>query len=141
MQYIDNQQKFVAILNKRIELPKLFNALGHISAGITSLLPDKTGEFLEYRDADSGTHPAISKFPFIVLRADNGNQLRNLRKQAIEKGIIYNDFVESMLGSSAVDQLRQTAALPEENLQYIAVVLFGTAEALTPLTKRFSVMH
>jgi hypothetical protein len=141
MQYANNQHKFVAVLNKRIELPKLLNALGHISAGLVSLLPPGTAHFLTYADADGGIHPAISEFPFIVLQADNSNQLRTLRRRAIEQQITYNDFTESMLGTSATAQRQQTAASPEESLQYFAVVLFGEANVLTPLTKRFSLMR
>lgn len=29
--YADNTSKFIAVLNKKIELPKLMNALGHMS--------------------------------------------------------------------------------------------------------------
>jgi len=140
MQYTDNQYKFVAVLNRKIEIYKLLNALGHISAGLTSLLPKENFDFLAYQDANGGQHPAISRFPFIVLQAENSNQLRNLRKQAIEKGIVYNDFTESMLGYSAEEQLQQTTELDEEALSYFAVVLFGNAEELSPLTKKFSLM-
>lgn len=42
-------------------------------------------QFLEYTDANNSSHPAISQFPFIVLAADNANQIRTLRKAAIEK--------------------------------------------------------
>jgi hypothetical protein len=31
--YADNQYKFVAVLNPKIEIPQLLNALGHITAG------------------------------------------------------------------------------------------------------------
>jgi len=39
---------------------------------------------IEYKDKDGGIHPAISDYPFIVLSAKNGNQIRTLRKKLIE---------------------------------------------------------
>ena len=137
--YDNNQYKFVAVLNKKIEVPKLINAVGHISAGITSLIKDQ-GEmnFLTYLDGDGGLHPAISEYPFIVLSAKNENQIRTLRKAAIEQEIVYNDFVDTMIGSSADDQLTQTKSKIDKDLDYWAIVLFGRAEELDLLTKKFS---
>ena len=138
-QYENNDLKFVAVLNRKTELPRLLNALGHISVGLTSLSKEVSEmQFLDYRDGDNGSHPAISKFPFIVLAADNGNQIRSLRKAAIDFGILHNDFVSQMLGTSAEDQLQNTASAKEAELEYFGIVLFGPAEKLNPLTKRFS---
>jgi len=140
--YADNHFKFVAVLNKKVELPKLLNALGHISAGLTSLVKNiEDMAFLEYLDGDNTLHPAISTYPFIVLSADNGNKIRTLRQMAIQGGILYNDFTDSMLSSSAESQLQQTKDSKEVDLEYYAIVLFGEAEKLTLLTKRFSLFR
>lgn len=137
--YSDNSYKFVAVLNKKIELSKLMNALGHISVGLTGLITDMAQvDFLQYYDADNTLHPAISRFPFIVLTADNGNKIRTLRNAAIADRIVYNDFTGSMLGSSAEEQLAQTRSTKELELEYYAIVLFGNADKLNPLTKKFS---
>lgn len=90
--------RFVAVLNKKIETGRLLNALGHTTAGLVSLAPDAADmRFLDYRDADGSSHPAISHHPFIVLSADNSNQLRTLRAACMERGIVCNDFVNSMV--------------------------------------------
>ena len=80
----------------------------------------------------------ISYYPFIVLAPRNGNQIRTLRQSAIEQGISYTDFAETVLGESADDQLSRTAATLEADLKYFALALFGSAEQLDPLTKKFS---
>jgi len=41
--------------------------------------------FLEYVDKDGGIHSGISHFPFIVLKADNSNNIRAVRNNAIKK--------------------------------------------------------
>lgn len=140
--YADNDKKMVAVLNKQKSVPQLLNALGHMAAGLPSLVADMSElRFLHYQDADGGAHPAISHYPFIVLRAENSNQIRKLRCAALEAGLVYNDFVESMLGESAEDQLQKTARTPEANLEYIGILLFGSAETLNALTKRFSLFR
>lgn len=137
--YANNSHKFVAVLNKKAELPRLVNALGHLSAGLTAQHGDiDEMKFLNYTDADGGLHPGISHYPFIVLAARNGNQIRTLRQAAIEGGISYCDFIDTMLGESAEDQLQRTSTTPEESLTYLAIALFGSAEQLDPLTRKFS---
>ncbi|TFF36167.1 DUF2000 domain-containing protein [Mucilaginibacter psychrotolerans] len=140
--YTDNDCKFVAVLNKKIELPKLLNALGHISAGLISLVKDVSDvQFLVYKDGTGTEHPAISKFPFIVLKADNGNQIRTARNAAIAEGIVYNDFVDTMIGTSAENQLSQTINKQENELEYYAIVFFGHADKLNAITKKFSLFN
>jgi hypothetical protein len=137
--YADNQNKFVVVLNRQIDIAKLMNALGHMAAGLTRLLgADDQRDFLEYVDADCSKHPAISRYPFIVLSAKNGNHIRTLRQSAIAQGLPYNDFVDTMLGYSAEHQLDQTRQTKECDLEYFGIVLYGKAETLSGLTKKFS---
>lgn len=137
--YDNNEYQFVAVLNGKIEMPKLLNALGHMAVGLSSLQEDESKmEFLKYYDADQTLHPAISKFPFIILKSKNGNQIRSLRQTAIDLGIPYNDFTDTMLGYSAENQLSQTKETKEENLNYFGICLFGESSQIKPLTKRFS---
>lgn len=142
MNYSDNTSKFVAVLNRKAPLPQLLNALGHISAGLTAEHPDLTEmHFLNYADAGGGEHPGISRFPFIVLTARNGNQIRTLRNAAFERRIPFVDFVDTMLGESAEDQLRRTQQTPEAELDYLAIALFGLSMDLDPLTRKFSLFR
>lgn len=137
--YADNDYKFVAVLNEKIQLPRLLNALGHMAAGLVARAPDPAGmRFLSYEDADAGLHPAISYYPFIVLVARNSNQIRTLRQNAIEAGLVYNDFVDTMIGTSAEDQLAKTRAAHEAELQYFGICLFGPADVLGGMTRKFS---
>lgn len=139
MQYMDNDYKFVAVLNRKAELPRLVNALGHVSAGLASEHHDPAEmKFLAYTDADGGRHPGVSRYPFIVLAARNGNQIRTLRQRAIDAGITYCDFVDTMLGASAADQLGRTRKTREEALSYLAIALFGSSGEVDLLTRKFS---
>jgi hypothetical protein len=142
MSYIDNEYKFIVVLNKKIEISKLLNALGHMAAGLVSTSSNINDmRFLKYEDADGGVHPAISFYPFVILEADNSNQIRLLRQKAIENKILYNDFVKQMLAGSADEQLQQTKSTKDEALEYFGICLFGPATILRDITKKFSLFR
>jgi Protein of unknown function (DUF2000) len=140
--YADNEKKLVAVLNRQIPLPQQMMALGHMAVGLSSLYPIiESMHFHCYEDADGGLHPAISHFPFIVLEARNSDQIHALRKAAREAGLRYNDFVNTMIGTSAEEQLQATRSTRESDLEYFGIVLFGPSEVLAPLTRRFSLLR
>ena len=138
MLYEDNEYKFVAVLNRKVPLPQLMNALGHMTAGLTSQCDFRDLAFLRYQDGDGSVHPNISQYPFIVLSAKNGNQIRTLRYAAIQQGIHFSDFVNTMLGTSAEDQQQKTRSTREMDLEYFGICLFGSAAKLNELTRKFS---
>ena len=76
-------KKFVAVLNKKIETGKAMNALAHMTVGLSCSFPDQDKGVINYEDKDGGAHLA-SKFPYIILKAKNSNQIRTLRNSLIE---------------------------------------------------------
>lgn len=134
--------KFVAVLNKKIETGKLMNALGHMTAGLAGASGKAEDMcFLEYKDKNGGIHPNISHFPFIIVKADNSNQVRKIRNQAIEKGITFTDFTSTMTVGTSEDQIKRTAETSEEELEYFGICLFGDAEELKALTGKLSLFQ
>lgn len=138
----ENSYRFVAVLNKKVETGRLMNALGHMTAGLAGGF-GKASEmyFLEYKDKDGGSHRNISHFPFIVLSADNSNQIRTARNKAIEEGIIFTDFTNTMTVGTSQEQLDATLATAEESLEYYGICMFGETEKLREITKKFSLFR
>jgi len=135
----ENNKKFVAVLNKRFEIWKLFNALGHATAGLISLNKDiEDFWFLDYKDADNKSHPAISHYGFIILKADNSNQILRLRQTCQEKSILSNDFTSSMTIWTSMEQLDKTSQTKEQDLDYMCIVMFGDSDEISTFTKKFS---
>ncbi len=134
----EKSKRFIVVLNKKIEPGKLMNALGHITAGLVGGNEASEMAFLEYRDKDGGIHPHISHFPFIVLKADNSNQIRTLRNTAIEKQLLFNDFTNTMTVGSSADQQKRTQETVESELEYYGICLFGSTAELKEMTKKFS---
>lgn len=139
MQTEDLTHKFVAILNKKISAGSLMNALGHMAVGLGGSAPNVAEmRFDTYVDKDGGEHKSISDNPFIILSADNSNQIRTLRSQLIEAGIHFNDFTSTMTVGTYKDQQERTKNTPEAELEYYGICFFGPKEFLNTLTKKFS---
>jgi len=138
----ENSKRFVAVLNKKIEVGKLMNALGHMTAGLAGMYPNSIDMcFLEYRDKSNGIHPYISHFPFIVLAADNSNKIRVLRNELISRNIPYNDFTSTMTIGTSEEQVANTACALESELEYFGICTFAQSDLLRELTKKFSLFR
>lgn len=138
MTYVDNECKFICVLNKKTPTPLAMNALAHVTVGLASMLSDGERDLLEYVSRTGEFTSLISRWPFIVLQAKNSNQLRQLQQSCSIKNLPFNAFTSSMVGASAMEQISKTAALDEEQLEFWAVAVFGTALDLAEPTKRFS---
>ena len=133
------ENKFVAVLNKKIPAGSLMNALGHMAAGLVGSYPNaKDMRFDSYIDQNGGDHKSISDQPFIILSADNSNQLRTLRTGLMEAGIHFVDFTDTMTVGTYAEQKERTKNTPEEQLEYYGICMFGKKEIINPLTKKFS---
>lgn len=131
--------RFVAVLNKKIETGKLMNALGHMTAGLSALVPDKEAmRFDSYIDKDGGVHPSISDNPFIILSSDNSNQIRTLRNTLKEHTIPFTDFTSTMTVGTFVEQKQRTSETTESELEYYGICFFGDRMTLFEITKKFS---
>jgi len=133
------QNKFVAVLNKKIPTGSLMNALGHMAAGLAASYSNiKDMRFDSYFDQNGGEHKSISDNPFIILSADNSNQIRTLRNQLIQSNIHFVDFTNTMTVGTYVEQKERTKNTLEEQLEYYGICIFGPIELISQLTKKFS---
>ena len=130
--------KFVAVLNKKIETGKVMNALAHMTTGLVGSFENKEElGIINYEDKDGGTHTA-SKHPFIILKAKNSNQIRTLRYALIENDIPFASFTNAMTIGGYQEQVERSKATPEEELEYYGICLFGEKAKLDELTKKYS---
>lgn len=141
MIYADNDMKFVAVLNKRHSAPTLFNAVAHLSAGLVATLDGTDDTFVKYECPAGDFNSSISRYPFIVLRADNSNQLKRLVDATNLAGIRVNVFTTSMLGTSCAQQVEATRKLTMVELDFVAVTLFGDAETMHPMIRKYSLFR
>lgn len=139
MQADELENKFVAVLNKKISVGSLMNALGHMAAGLVGGYPNtQEMRFDSYFDQNGGDHRSISDHPFIILSADNSNQLRTLRQALIAAGVHFVDFTSTMTVGTYAEQKERTKNTPEDQLEYYGVCIFGNKITVSQLTKKFS---
>ncbi len=129
--------KLVAVMNEKIEIGTIMNALAHQCIGFGAALGREPLRLSNYIDADGGEHPNISEMPFIILKA-NSNKIRNLRIEAPKQGIRFVDFTDTMTVGTYVEQLERTQQTKDENLVYYGIVLYGEWDKVTELTRKFS---
>lgn len=135
--------KFVAVVNKDLEIGKALNAIAHSCAGLVDLATDELREkmsFIDFEDGDGYVHKNISGLSLIVLRGKNG-EIKKLRKSFVEQDILFTDFIETMTGDTYKEQLDKTKDTKEEDMKYYCLVAFGEKEIIDPLTRKFSLWH
>ena len=132
--------KFVAVLNKKIESGKIMNALAHLNVGLINTYKDKDMGVINYTDGDEGSHFA-SKYPYIILKAENSNKIRTLRNALIEKKIPFTSFTSAMTIGGWEEQVARSKGTKEIDLEYYGVCMFGEKNELDELTKKFSLWN
>ncbi|OGJ48746.1 hypothetical protein A2229_01015 [Candidatus Peregrinibacteria bacterium RIFOXYA2_FULL_33_7] len=130
-------KKFIAVLNKKIETGKVMNALAHMTVGLVDQNKNQDMGVINYEDKDGGAHLA-SKFPYIILRADNSNKIRTLRNALIEKNIPFASFTNAMTIGGWEEQVKRSKETPEPELEYYGICMLGEKSDLEELTKKFS---
>ena len=131
------ENKLVAVMNEKIEPGVIMNALAHMCIGFGSDIGKEPLRLTNYIDADEGSHPNISEMPFMILKA-NSNKIRALRQAALQAGIKFVDFTDTMTIGSYVEQLERTKQIKEADLIYYGIVLFGNWNKVSELTRKFS---
>jgi hypothetical protein len=138
-EFIPTTHKFVAVLNKKIPAGNLMNALGHMTAGLVGAYPHIPDmRFNSYFDKDGGEHKSISDNPYIILAADNSNKIRTLREELMSAGVAFVDFTSTMTVGTYAEQRDRTADMPEAELEYYGICMFGEKDVLGELTRKFS---
>ncbi len=138
MEFKPFEKKLVAVLSENIEIGRAMNALAHMTLGLAASVNNKMELRLQdYKDADESKHPQISDIPFIILKG-KPSKIRELRKIAIEKGIHYTDFTNTMIQDTYIEQHQRTLQTKEQDLEYFGICLFGEWELVSQLTKKFS---
>lgn len=131
--------KYIAVLNKKMPLTSQMNALAHSSLGMPFMknLPQET--FSTFTDKEGTNTSVLTDYPFIILSAKNGNQLRNFHQQLVAANIPCNAFFSNMIdGGTVAEQIATVKQSTLDELEYVAVIAYGSNNDLNPLTKKFS---
>lgn len=132
--------KLVAVLNEKIEVGVAMNALAHMIVGLGASVEKKEElRLTDYADADGNSHQNISEIPFMVLKARNSNQLRQLRQALINNNIKFVDFTNTMTIGTYQEQIERSKQTKEADLEYYGIAIFGEWNLVSELTRKFSI--
>lgn len=135
----ETAKRFIVVVNEKIEnIGKVMNAIGHGMAGLVGSADASEFCFIDYVDGSGEVHPSVSHYPVIVLKAKNANQILKVREEAKARGIHFTDFTETMTGGSSALQLEQTKAQATDQLNYMALCLWGETSTLREITGKLS---
>ena len=130
-------KKLVAVISEKIEIGVAMNAVAHMSLGMGTILGIDESLMCDYVDADGVHHPAISAYPFIILKG-RPTKIREALDAAKGKGIVAVDFTSTMTIGSYTEQLARTKTTANAALEFYGMVFFGETEAVSELTRKFS---
>ena len=132
-------KKLVAVLNDKIPIGKVMNVLAHMAVGLGASIKNKDElKLVDYVDADNISHTNISELPFIILKAKNPSQIRNLREELVKKGIYFIDFPDFINSIGTFDEHNKSKQYKESSIEYYGIAIFGNWDDVTNLTKGFS---
>tara|TARA_R110000868_G_scaffold190862_1_gene434809 strand:- start:110181 stop:112154 length:1974 start_codon:yes stop_codon:yes gene_type:complete len=129
--------KFVCVVNKKAETADVMNAAVKMAAGLGASFGGNI-KLSKFKDAGEEEHGNVPSVPVVVLRADNANQIRKVRAGAVEGDIAFSDFNAQMAAGTPAEQRKAVQAVADDALEYAGICLFGDADKISELTKKFS---
>ncbi len=136
----DSEYRFVVVVNgKETDTGRVMNAIGHSMVGLSGReAKDQDLCLINYEDIDGNIHPSVSHYPVIILKAKNGNQIRKIRQQALDKNLPFTDFTKDMQLGSSKEQVASLKTKKDEEVEYVVLSLFGKTSNLKELTGKLS---
>ena len=132
------KKKIVAVLNGRVEIGAVMNALAHMSIGLGASIQNKEDlHLVDYRDGDNNSHPNLSELPFIICNAKDSS-IKKLRKILVEKKVNFVDFPNYVNSIGTFDYPSKSQEFKEENITYYGIVIFDDWDLVTELTKKYT---
>ena len=117
-----HKNKLVAVMNGKVEVGVVMNALAHMCIGFGADIGRDSLRLTDYVDSNGGSHPSISEMPFIILKAKNSNKLNALKKEALVQGVQCVNFLDTMTGGSFEEQIERTKQTEDKDLSYYCFI-------------------
>ncbi len=134
----DFAKRIAIVVSEGLEEWQVLNAVAHVAAQIGNKMkePFDTGESFDTKDGVK--HPRNSQYPIVTLCAKAGD-MAVFAKAVRESGLphlgFFREMIETTVDNEIVEILKNKT---EEDIEYLAIGVFGSNEVVKPLTKKFS---
>ncbi|MBN2066911.1 MAG: DUF2000 domain-containing protein [Candidatus Diapherotrites archaeon] len=131
-------EKTVAVLDENLSSGIAFNTLAHLALSIGKNAVDVMGKE-ELTDASGTTHKGLSKYPFIILKAESEKIRQIVNEAKGNAGLLVVDFPEQGYTEYTDEELQAAIAkTKEENIKYYGTAIFGPTKEIDELTKELA---
>ena len=132
--YDYRSKKIVGILSNGLSAGLASNALGHLAFSAGHYADDSWMGRKIHTDAKGQEHTGISRYPFVVLGA-NEDQIKQIVEKVNEiPEVSLVDYPQEMFDTGHDDELSK-AISKAKKMTYHAVVLVGPSKSIDKLTK------
>ncbi|MBW3014785.1 DUF2000 domain-containing protein [Candidatus Woesearchaeota archaeon] len=132
------KKKIVAVMNGKIEIGAVMNALAHMSIGLGASIENKEDlRLVDYKDGDEVSHPNLSELPFIICKA-KGSSIKDLRQKLIERKVNFVDFPDFVNLIGTFDDSNKSQEFKEKDINYYGLVIFDDWDVVNELTKKYT---
>jgi len=133
--YDYKEKKIVAILDTELPIGLAMNALGHMSFAMGNTSNEEWMGKEWFDDADGIKHHGISKYPFIVLKADK-KRIKEIVNKAKNSALSVVDYPQEMFDTGKdQDLVKAINNAKSGELVYRAVTLSGVSKNVDKLTE------
>lgn len=128
--------KTISILKAGIQKSTAANALGHMALSLGYFLGEDYMGKKEIIDASGLKHRGISKYPYIVLKADEQEIKKISESVRINENIVLCEFFKDHLETYEDSELvKSIESKKTEEFEYLGITLHGLTEEIDKYTK------
>lgn len=136
-----DDQRFVAIVQRNRPLTEIVNAIAHLALGLGNHDNTSNASYSTFNNVDVPAVSYLTDHPLIILSAKSSKELYNIHRSVLETSIPCNVFFDNMFSPDVNQQLKEVASTSLEDLNYVAIMLYGGIDELKPFTKKFSLLR
>jgi hypothetical protein len=131
--------KIVTVLSSDLDAGTALNVVGHLGVCLGAFADGRLMGRPTLLDASDVAHRGVAQHPFIVLKAKPGHVRKTVELARDEPDLFLADYPRPMLTTADDDELYAELLTAEEaDLDYLGCLLYGPADVIDPLCRRFS---
>jgi Protein of unknown function (DUF2000) len=133
--------RFIVAVNQKFDAVVQCNAIGHLALGMSGICSRNELKLRCFYDSCKSSVSTMTDHPLIVFTARNSRHLEAAFNFAKEFQLPCNAFFDTMLSADPEEQASQIASRQVGELNFVAILVFGSKDALAPVTRQFSLMR